>query len=86
MSLLIKGGTLYTPRQEIPDASILLDAGKILAVGNSDSMPIEKTTETLQVPGHRVIPGLIDVHLHGVKGFDVSGPGLAQVSTMFSKG
>ncbi len=50
-------------------------------MGNSDSMPIEITTETLHVPGYRVIPGLIDVHLHGVKGFDVSGPGLAQVIT-----
>ncbi len=81
MALLITGGPLYgTTAPAIHDpGAVLIDGGVIRAVGPAGSFAVPPSTELVDVGGHRIIPGLIDLHLHGFGGADTMGPGLAQV-------
>ena len=61
--LLIKGGTVKTITQgDITDGEILIDEGKILAVGKGLDVPAD--CEVFDAAGKLVTPGLIDGHTH----------------------
>ena len=61
--LLIKGGTVKTITQgDITDGEILIDEGKILAVGKGLDVPAD--CEIFNAAGKLVTPGLIDGHTH----------------------
>ena len=61
--LLIKGGTVKTITQgDIKDGEILIDEGKILAVGKGLDVP--EGCEVYDASGMLVTPGLIDGHTH----------------------
>ena len=61
--LLIKGGTVKTITQgDITDGEILIDEGKILAVGKRLDVPAD--CEIFNAAGKLVTPGLIDGHTH----------------------
>jgi N-acetylglucosamine-6-phosphate deacetylase len=81
MALLITGGPLYgTTSPMIYDpGAVLIDNGSILAVGPAETFAIPPGSEVIDVGGERIIPGLIDLHLHGFGGSDTMGLGLAQV-------
>jgi N-acetylglucosamine-6-phosphate deacetylase len=79
MTMIITGGSLYTPDRLYDPGEILLDGGVIRAVGPAGSMEAPPGTETVDVGGQRIIPGLIDLHLHGFGGYDVMGPDVADV-------
>ena len=66
--ILIKGGTLIdgTGRTPIPDTAVLIEAGKIKAVGppavrEASAGP---ASQIIDASGHYVLPGLIDGHVH----------------------
>jgi imidazolonepropionase-like amidohydrolase len=65
-SLLIRGARVITMRGDeiVPNADILITAGRIAAVGPSGSLAVPGGSETLQAAGATVIPGLIDTHYH----------------------
>ena len=69
--LALVGGTVVTMRdayaeQEIiEDGVVLIRDNRIEAVGSRDEMSIPDGVRTIDVSGHTVIPGLIDVHAHG---------------------
>ena len=55
--------TLNTSREEIRDASLLIDGNRILAVGLARDLP--QTADTvIDCAGHVVLPGLINTHHH----------------------
>ena len=61
--LLIKGGTVKTiTHGDIEDGEILIDDGKILAVGKGLEVP--EGCEVFDAAGKLVTPGLIDGHTH----------------------
>ena len=61
--LLIKGGLIKTITcGDIPDGEILIDEGKILAVGKALDVP--EGCEVFDAGGKLVTPGLIDAHTH----------------------
>ena len=61
--LLIKGGTVKTiTKGDIKDGEILIDEGKILAVGKNLNVP--QGCEVYDASGMLVTPGLIDGHTH----------------------
>jgi len=68
--LVISGGTVVTPHQVLADHSLVLEAGKVagilpgLASQRDDAQRIDAT-------GLWVVPGLIDLHVHGSLGHDV---------------
>ncbi|MEW5975818.1 MAG: amidohydrolase family protein [Acidobacteriota bacterium] len=61
---------------EIPEGTLVVQQGKIVAVGPSRNTPVPRGAERHNVKGKVVMPGLVDSHSHigGVEGADISGP------------
>jgi len=62
MSILIKGGRVIDPGRFIGMGEVLIDQGKIAAVGLNLPAPVGSTT--IQANGHLVLPGFVDLHVH----------------------
>ena len=73
MILLLKGGTLVDPAQKLHAMQdVAFTDGKVAAVGAD--LSADQARQTLDVAGHVVAPGLIDLHVHvywGVSHFGV---------------
>ena len=54
--------------QPLRDATILVRGGRILAVGPSSRTAVPRGTRVLDLPGHVVTPGFIDMHYHVTTG------------------
>lgn len=68
MKLKITNGTIITPYRYIPDGTVLVDNGKIIAVQQGD---IDFTdSEVVDAKGNYISPGFIDLHIHGGGGYD----------------
>jgi N-acetylglucosamine-6-phosphate deacetylase len=64
--LVLKDGEIYTP-EEIIKGNILIEDGRIKEIG--DFTP-PKGAEVINLEGKIVSPGFIDVHTHGLGGYD----------------
>ena len=66
--LIIKNAYLVTmneKREVYADGAIVIEAGKITAIGQStDILATCTATETIDAAGKLLIPGLIDAHMH----------------------
>ena len=60
--LAIKGGTVLTPTEELPGATVLIEGKAIKAVGRDVEVPAG--AEVIDAAGKYVLPGLIDAHCH----------------------
>ena len=69
--ILIHAGRALTPTIEIPDAAILIEDGKIVSVGQRSSITAPAGTRMHNATGLTVVPGFVDVHIHGAGGHDV---------------
>ena len=65
----IEGGTLVTPTELSPQASLWISGDRIAGVGGPE--PYAAEWQVVDAAGAYVAPGLIDVHVHGGKGSDV---------------
>jgi N-acetylglucosamine-6-phosphate deacetylase len=61
----------FTPHEEIADAVVLADGPKIVAVGRRGDVSIPSAVKRFDGRGHTIIPGFVDVHIHGGAGRDV---------------
>jgi N-acetylglucosamine-6-phosphate deacetylase len=50
---------------------LLVDGGKITSIASRDRQPISAGARHLDFPGCWIVPGYIDLHIHGSAGFDV---------------
>ncbi len=62
------GGTLVTPTELIPAATLWISGDRIAGVGGPE--PHAAEWQVVDAAGAYVAPGLIDVHVHGGKGCD----------------
>jgi len=67
----ILAGRAFTPDEEIPDAVIVVEDGKIAAVGRRDEVAIPAGARRHEAGALTVAPGFVDVHIHGAGGHDV---------------
>ncbi|WP_088072016.1 N-acetylglucosamine-6-phosphate deacetylase [Gottfriedia luciferensis] len=61
----IKVKKVYTPEQVIDIGYIVIENGKINNVTTK-----KPSCEILDFSGYRAIPGMIDIHIHGISGYD----------------
>ena len=66
--LKIVGGRVFTPQGWKKDATIVVKEGKIAEISSS---PIEiEGAETIDAKGNNVVPGGVELHIHGGGGRD----------------
>lgn len=71
-------GDLLTPDGEIKDGILRIRNGVIGEISKPSGEPSDG--QFLDFRGKKVIPGLIDTHIHGAGGFDMTGKGVAQAA------
>ncbi len=63
-------GRILTPSQEIPDGTVLVRKGRIAALGKASDLSVPSASVEIDCRGKIVVPGFIDLHVHGGGGFD----------------
>jgi N-acetylglucosamine-6-phosphate deacetylase len=69
MRTLICGGTLLTPHKTLTDYTLIIEQGKIAALITGRTTP-QENDQVIDASGRWVVPGFIDVHVHGGVGQD----------------
>src|SRR5215210_6975739 len=69
-SICLDNGVIYTPTTVIQDGRVLISGGKIQAVGARDAVQAPTGCEIIDADARMILPGFIDVHVHGGGGGD----------------
>lgn len=69
---LLKNATIYAETGKIGQGYVLTEGDKVIEVGPMSSCPTFIEAEVVELhPSFTVIPGFIDIHIHGAAGADV---------------
>ena len=71
--IVLAGGDLVLPDRILANGSLVLDGGRIVAIadgGKGSARPDPRGAVVIDVRDCFVLPGFIDVHVHGVAGVD----------------
>ena len=82
--LVIENGTVYTPVRVISDGAVLVDGRRIQAVGKRDELAVPTGAQRLDARGGSIVPGFVDMHIHGVRGYDIMDGQVASLQAMSS--
>ncbi|ADD01529.1 N-acetylglucosamine-6-phosphate deacetylase [Thermoanaerobacter italicus Ab9] len=66
-SILLKHGEIYTHDEIIYNGDLLISEGKILEIGKNLNT---NDAEVIDLKGKKIVPGFIDIHIHGGVGHD----------------
>ena len=80
--LIIKNGTIITPEQEIDDGVVIVQGEKIIEVGKRGEVEEPLNAKIIDADSGYISPGLIDIHVNGANGADVSKVNNDTFSTM----
>src|SRR5579863_8637642 len=69
--IAIYAGRVLTPQDELNNTVILVDDGRIVALGHRDQVTVPEGALDYVAGGMTVVPGFVDVHIHGAGGHDV---------------
>jgi len=65
-------GTIITPFQLLEDRMIIIEKGKIIAITDKkEDLAFLKNVEIIEAQNKFIVPGYIDIHVHGGGGSDV---------------
>ena len=67
--IVVSGATLVLPDRILSPGTLVIDGGRIVEI-RSDAPPSGYAESPFAFHGHYIVPGFIDVHLHGVEGID----------------
>jgi N-acetylglucosamine-6-phosphate deacetylase len=67
----IHASRILTPDDEINDGVIVVEGSRIAAIGHRDEMRLPPDAIDFVATGMTVVPGFVDVHIHGAGGHDV---------------
>jgi N-acetylglucosamine-6-phosphate deacetylase len=70
-ALVLYASRALTPLREIRDAAIVVEDGKIAALGPRGAVRPPAGARELNFPRMTLAPGFVDVHIHGAGGHDV---------------
>ena len=68
--IVLAGGHVVLPDRVLPGGSVLIDQGRIVGIDARDVEAVAGA-EVRPMDGRTLVPGFIDVHVHGVEGIDV---------------
>ena len=68
---VIHASRILTPDEEISDGVIVVEGGRIAALGHRDEMRLPAGATDFVAAGMTVVPGFVDIHIHGAGGHDV---------------
>lgn len=68
---VIYAGVAITPEDEISDAAILVEGGRIAAIGSREEIGRPSGADFYDAGTAVAVPGFVDVHVHGAGGHDV---------------
>ncbi len=68
--LALTNGKLVTMKGDevIERGTVVIEGNRITAIGPADSVTVPADAKVIDVAGHTLIPGLVDVHAHGSQG------------------
>ena len=82
-------GTIITPFQLLEDRIIIIEKGKIIAITDKkEDLALLKNVEIIEAQNKFIVPGYIDIHVHGGGGSDVMDgeyEAIKQVATTHSR-
>lgn len=67
---VIYASRILTPQEELTDCVIVVESGVITGIGHRDEVHIPPGAKDYVASGMTVIPGFVDVHIHGAGGHD----------------
>lgn len=67
-NILLRHGEIYTHNGILYNGDLLISDGKISEIGVNIT---KEDAETIDLNGKKVVPGFIDIHIHGGVGYDV---------------
>jgi N-acetylglucosamine-6-phosphate deacetylase len=82
MKTAILNGIILTPDQTLRDHILLLEDGRITALLDKGGFPLSSDFSTIDAEGCFIIPGLIDIHVHGANGADTMDGSPEALTTM----
>jgi len=68
---VIHASLILTPEEEISDGVIVVEDSRIAALGHRDEVRVPANAIDYVAAGMTVVPGFVDVHIHGAGGHDV---------------
>src|SRR5260370_32356459 len=68
---IIRAGRALTSSEEIMDAAVVIEDGVIVAVGRREEIVAPKGAKDHDARIHILVPGFVDVHIHGAGARDV---------------
>jgi N-acetylglucosamine-6-phosphate deacetylase len=69
--LAITARALYTPVEKIEQPLVLIEDGLILSVVPRSNGAVPHAARQMDFPDDVLVPGLVDIHIHGGMGYDV---------------
>ena len=70
-STIVHAARALTPLQEIADAAIVFEDGRITAVETRAGIVAPAGAREISARDATIVPGFVDIHLHGAGGHDV---------------
>ncbi|MBZ5699756.1 MAG: N-acetylglucosamine-6-phosphate deacetylase [Acidobacteriia bacterium] len=71
LPIAIHAARALTPFEEISDAVVVVQGSKISAVGQRGMVAVPRGAREIAARGKTIVPGFVDVHIHGAGGHDV---------------
>ncbi len=70
--IVFSNTTVITPFRIAPKSCVVIEQGKISQLGSADAVYLPPNARVIDLEGRYLLPGFIDLHVHGGKGFDFS--------------
>ncbi|MCA1577589.1 MAG: N-acetylglucosamine-6-phosphate deacetylase [Acidobacteria bacterium] len=70
-NVLLRNATVVLPERELVGGSVLVLGGRIVSIFSAETAPRASIVEEIDLSGTTLLPGFIDVHIHGAVGVDV---------------
>ena len=80
--IVLSGADVILPAGPLSPGTVVVEGNRIISV-TAGSRPADRREDFFDLAGRYLVPGFIDVHVHGVEGVDTLDPGdpIAELST-----